>query len=73
MSTPASIAKHPIHPMLVAFPIGLLGFSLICNLIYMLGSRQHVWTQVAFYTMGCGILSGVVAAVPASHRLPFDH
>ncbi|MEO9135760.1 MAG: DUF2231 domain-containing protein, partial [Casimicrobiaceae bacterium] len=33
MQTPASIAKHPIHPMLVVFPIGLWIFSLICDLI----------------------------------------
>jgi len=33
MRTPASIAKHPIHPMLVNFPIGLWFFSLICDLI----------------------------------------
>ena len=30
MRTPANIAKHPIHPMLVAIPIGLWIFSLIC-------------------------------------------
>src|ERR1700752_4425951 len=64
MSTPASLAKHPIHPMLVAFPVGLLVFSVVCNLIYMLGSHEHVWTQVAFYTMGGGILSAIIAAIP---------
>jgi uncharacterized membrane protein len=65
MSTPASIAKHPIHPMLVAFPIGLLVFSLICNLIYVFGSSHDpVWTQVALYTMGGGIIGGLIAALP---------
>jgi uncharacterized membrane protein len=29
MKTPASIAGHPIHPMLVAIPIGLWIFSLV--------------------------------------------
>lgn len=33
MQTPASIARHPIHPMLVNFPIGLWNFSLVCDLI----------------------------------------
>jgi len=27
MRTPASIARHPIHPMLVPIPIGLLTIS----------------------------------------------
>ena len=34
MSSPASVAKHPIHPMLVPFPIALLIFSLVCDLAY---------------------------------------
>ncbi|HZE60970.1 MAG TPA: DUF2231 domain-containing protein [Burkholderiales bacterium] len=34
MRTLANIAQHPIHPMLVAIPIGLWIFSLICDLVY---------------------------------------
>jgi uncharacterized membrane protein len=33
MSSPASIGKHPVHPMLVAFPIGLWVFALICDVV----------------------------------------
>jgi uncharacterized membrane protein len=33
MASPASIKKHPLHPMLVAFPIGLWVFALICDLM----------------------------------------
>ena len=47
-----------------AFPIGLLVFSLICNLIYMLGSRQPMWDTVALCTMGCGIIGAAFAALP---------
>ncbi len=63
MSTPASIGKHPIHPMLVAFPIGLLVFSFVCDLIYLFGSHQPVWSEVALYSMGGGIIGAVLAAV----------
>ena len=38
MRTPASIAGHPIHPMLVTFPIGLWVFSLVADLIYAFGT-----------------------------------
>jgi len=34
MASPASIKGHPIHGMLVAYPIGLWTFSLICDVIY---------------------------------------
>ena len=37
MRTPANIAKHPIHPMLVAIPIGLWVFSLVCDLVHLGG------------------------------------
>ena len=47
-----------------AFPLGLLVFSLICNLIYMLGSRQPMWGTVALCTMGGGIIGAALAALP---------
>ena len=35
MASRASIGGHPIHPMLIPFPIGLLVFSFIADLIYL--------------------------------------
>ena len=35
MASRASIGGHPIHPMLIPFPIGLLVFSLMADLIYL--------------------------------------
>jgi len=64
MSTPASIAKHPIHPMLVALPIGLWVFSLIADLIALAGWRPEVWNDVAFYTMAGGVVGALLAAIP---------
>jgi uncharacterized membrane protein len=63
MRTPANIAKHPIHPMLVAIPIGLWLFSLICDLVFVFGGAQE-WRVVAFYTMVGGIVGALCAAVP---------
>ena len=64
MSSPASIAKHPIHPILVAFPIGLWVFSLICDIIYFASSGPNVWEVVALYTLGGGIIGALLAAIP---------
>jgi uncharacterized membrane protein len=64
MRTPASIASHPIHPMLVPIPIGLWVFSLICYLVYLGGATSESWRIVAFYTMVGGVLGAGIAAVP---------
>src|SRR3954470_21339693 len=65
MKTPAQVAKHPIHPMLVAIPIGLWVFSLVCDLVgFFGGGASENWTIVARYTMVGGIVGALVAAVP---------
>jgi uncharacterized membrane protein len=64
MRTPANIAKHPIHPMLVAVPIGLWLFSLVCDLIFRFGSTNANWEVVAKYTMVAGIVGALIAAIP---------
>jgi uncharacterized membrane protein len=64
MRTPANIAKHPIHPMLVPIPIGLWIFSLVCDLIHAGGSTNPAWPTVALYTMGGGIVGALIAALP---------
>ena len=64
MKTRASVAEHPIHPMLVPFPIALWIFSLACDLIYLFGFGGPVWKDVALYTMMGGIIGGLAAAIP---------
>ena len=64
MRTPANIAKHPIHPMLVAIPIGLWIFSLVCDLVLAFGGTSENWAIVARYTMVGGIIGALIAAVP---------
>jgi uncharacterized membrane protein len=64
MASPASFGKHPIHPILVAFPIGLWIFSLVCDLVFVFGWGGPIWKDVAFYTMAGGIVGALLAAVP---------
>lgn len=64
MASPASIQKHPIHPMLIPFPIGLWIFSLLCDVVYAMGWGGAVWNDMAFYTMVGGIIGALAAAVP---------
>jgi uncharacterized membrane protein len=64
MITPASVRKHPIHPMLIPLPIGLWLFSFVCDLVRVFGGTDPAWEVVALYTMVGGIVGAVVAAVP---------
>jgi uncharacterized membrane protein len=62
-TTPASVDRHPLHPILVAFPIGLWMFSLVCDLMYRFGG-EAIWSMLAWYTIVAGVIGAVVAAVP---------
>jgi uncharacterized membrane protein len=64
MASPASFQKHPIHPMLIPFPIALWIFSFVCDLIYVMGWGGAVWNDMAFYSMAGGLLGALLAAVP---------
>jgi uncharacterized membrane protein len=66
MRTPASIAKHPIHPMLVPLPIGLWIFSFLCDLAFVLGVGASLWFTLGFYTMIGGTLGALLAAIPGT-------
>ena len=65
MASPASIGGHPIHPMIIPFPIALWVFSLVADVIY-LWRGNPVWKDwIAFYTLLGGIVMAAVAAVPS--------
>jgi uncharacterized membrane protein len=63
MPTPASIRKHPIHPMLVGIPIGLWVFAVVADLVHM-GWGGAAWKEVARYCIGGGLVGALLAAVP---------
>jgi uncharacterized membrane protein len=63
MSSPASIKKHPLHPMLVGVPIGLWVFALVCDVVHALNGNG-VWQSVGTYCIAGGIVGAILAAVP---------
>src|SRR5205823_4441162 len=64
METPTSFKGHPLHPILVALPIGLFVFSFISDIIYLAGWGSAVWNTVAFYDLAGGIICALIAAIP---------
>ncbi len=62
MRAKANIGGHPIHPLLVAIPIGLWIFSLVADLIFVWRGNP-AWEYVAFYTLAGGCVGALLAAV----------
>src|ERR687884_1515854 len=63
MASPASIMRHPIHPMLIPFPIALWVFSLVADAIYWWRGNPVWRSWIAFYALLAGIIGAAVAAV----------
>ena len=55
---------HPLHPLLVHLPIGLLILSLLLDLGTLLFDGGNDLVRGAFYTMLFGVIMALVAAVP---------
>src|SRR5436190_15085880 len=56
--------RHPIHPMLVHFPIGLFVLSFILDLVSLAPSPRPFLVPGAFYAMLLGIITALLAAIP---------
>lgn len=59
----AKIFGHPIHSMLVVFPIGLYITSFIFDLVY-LSNGASLWFRMAYWTMLVGWVGNLAAAIP---------
>src|SRR5262245_29809974 len=53
---------HPIHPMLVVFPLGLLTTSFLFDIVGWI-TRNGTWSYIAEYLIGAGIIGGLIAAI----------
>ena len=56
--------RHPIHPMLVHFPIGLLLLSFLIDLASLAFPSVPNLVRDSFYAMLLGLIMALVAAVP---------
>lgn len=62
MESKIKFAGHPVHPMLIVFPLGLLATAVIFDIIALISGNPQ-WTVVAYYMIGAGIIGGLAAAV----------
>src|SRR5574338_77721 len=62
MSSGARLFGHPIHQMLIVFPLGLLAMAVIFDVIRLAGGSPALG-PAAFYMIGARVICGLVAAV----------
>ncbi|MBV9233588.1 MAG: DUF2231 domain-containing protein [Candidatus Eremiobacteraeota bacterium] len=62
MQGKATVARHPLHPMLVAFPIGLFGGVLVSDVISIWADRPF-WSHMALWLIAFGVIGALLAAV----------
>src|SRR4051812_47159746 len=56
--------RHPVHPMLVHFPIGLFVLSLLLDIAsFAFPTASHL-VLGSFYAMALGVVTALLAAIP---------
>jgi uncharacterized membrane protein len=60
--TTAQIAGHPLHPMLIPFPIAFLVATLVCDLVYWRTGNAG-WSTATLYLLGAALVMAALAAV----------
>ena len=60
----ASIAGHPIHPMLIPFPIAFFIGAFVCDIAYWQTTNAS-WATAAIWLIGAGLVMAALAAVVA--------
>jgi uncharacterized membrane protein len=63
MYSKVKIFGHPIHPMLVAFPVAFYTAAMVCFLVYN-GNSNPFWFKVALAANIAGVAMAVLAALP---------
>lgn len=63
MQGKATIGNHPIHPMLVTFPIGFLIGTVVCYILYGITGDASFWPRMAVMLMIFGIIGALLAAI----------
>ena len=62
MESRAKLFGHPIHQMLIVFPLGLLATSFIFDVVY-LATENGRFADISFWMIASGIIGGLLAGV----------
>ena len=62
MESRVKLFGHPVHPMLIVFPLGLLATAVIFDILYLVFGNRLL-PAASYYMIAAGILGGLLAAI----------
>ncbi|HEY0110152.1 MAG TPA: DUF2231 domain-containing protein [Fibrella sp.] len=65
MESKAKVLGHPLHPILIVFPLGLLSASVLFDITYLI-TDSRAFALVSFWTLVGGLIGGLIAAIPGA-------
>jgi uncharacterized membrane protein len=63
MESRVKVAGHPVHPMLIVFPLGLLATAVGFDVVALISSDSS-WFHISYWIMIVGVVGGLLAAAP---------
>ena len=61
MESRVRLLGHPVHQMLVVFPLGMLGAAAAFDVLYRVQHNAQ-WALIAYWMIAAGVIMGLVAA-----------
>ena len=61
MESRAQLLGHPVHQMLIVFPLGLLATAVIIDIVYFVAGAL-IFAELSYYLIIAGLIGGAVAA-----------
>jgi uncharacterized membrane protein len=61
MESRAKLLGHPIHQMLIVFPLGLLAMAVIFDLVA-IWQENGYWSEISYWMIAAGVVTGLLAA-----------
>jgi uncharacterized membrane protein len=61
MESRTKLLGHPIHQMLIVFPLGLLAMAVIFDLLA-LAMGNGYWSEISYWMIAAGVVTGLLAA-----------
>ena len=63
MRSRAALAGHPLHPAMVAIPVGAFTVALVADAVRLLGGGGEGWAPTARYAIWIGLAGALLAAL----------
>jgi uncharacterized membrane protein/plastocyanin len=63
MESKAKLFGHPVHPMLIVFPLGLFATAVIFDVVFLI-TGNLTFSIVSFWMISAGLVGGLLAAIP---------